>query len=986
MGILKKILIGLAILIVVIGITGFFILPPIAKSVIIDKLSASLHREVTLEKISINPYALSVTIKGFTIKDPVESSPFLSFDELYVNAQGISSLIKRAVILKEIRLTRPYINISRHEDGSYNFSDLIPKQEEAKPAEETKPFNFSLNNIQIVSGSIDFWDGPKKTRHTVRDMHFAIPFISNIEYYINDYVEPRFSATINGNPYELAGKTKPFLASREMSFDVDIRDLDIPYYLNYVPVKMNFKLTSARLDVKMKVDFVMHTDKSPSIRLAGNVALNKVALDDTKDNKILRLPALTVALASVEPLIQDIHLSQVSIQAPELVVRRSKEGTLNLLTLVSHEKQERKEKKEKDVAQPEKKTEKKAAMKARIDEFKIDKADITFIDSSPAEPAKISVAPINLKVVNLSTEKGSTGNVDLSLTVDKKGEISIKGPLGIDPLHAELAVDVKNLNIRTFQSYFTDKIRINVTRGAVSTAGNLSLTQDSKEKPIVKYAGKISVSNLASIDKSHSNDFLNWKLLYFDQITAGYNPLFIHIRGISLTDFYARIIINPDGSLNVQNILGKEGEKEEQKAVKEAVPPKPAEKAAEAEKSDDITKNVKIGRVTLQGGTIDFADRFIKPNYSVQMLNIGGRISGLSSEEVSRATVDLKGNFGFGSPVEITGEINPLIKDLFADIKVSFKDIELSPVTPYSSKYIGYPILKGKLTFDISYLIDKRKLDAQNKVFIDQLTFGERVESPDAIKAPVTMAVALLTDRNGQINLDIPVSGSLDDPKFSVWPVIWQIIVNLITKAATAPFTLLASLIGGGEEMSFIEFDPGSVVVTEPNQQKIKSLVKALYERPNLKMDIEGYVDMEKDKDGIKKSEFDREVKAQKLKDMLSQGKPAVPVDQVQVQPQEYEKYLTMAYYAAEFPKPRNVIGIPKKLPPPEMEKLMITNIAVTDSDLRQLASQRTENVKELILESGQVAPGRVFIVEPPSLSPQKKEKAKNSRVDFKLK
>jgi hypothetical protein len=982
MGLLKKILIGLAVLIAVVGIVGFFILPPIAKSLLIEKLSGVLHREVTIEKISINPYTLSASLKGFAVKDPAESSPFLSFDELYVNAQGISSLFKRAVIFKEIRITHPYINVSRHEDGSYNFSDLIPK-EETKPEAESKPPNFSLNNIQIINGSIDFWDGPKKTRHTVREMHLSIPFISNIEHYVNDYVDPRFSAIINGNQYELAGKMKPFLASREMSFDIDIRDLDIPYYLNYVPVKMNFKLTSARLDTKMKVDFIMHKDKSPSIRLAGSVALNKVAVDDRQNNKILRLPALSVALASVEPLIPDIHLSRVSIQAPELVITRSKEGTLNLLTLLPQDKQEKKYKKEKDATEAEKKT----AMKARIDEFTIDKANVTFLDFSPAEPSNIRVTPLNLKAVNLSTEKGSSGNIDLSLSLDnKKGEISIKGPLGIDPLHADLAIDAKNLNIRTFQSYFTDKVRINVTRGAISTAGNLSLSQDSRDKPRIKYAGKISVSNLASIDKSHSNDFLNWKLLYFDQVSAGYNPFFVSIKGISLTDFYARILINPDGSLNVQNIFGEEGKKEEQKVVEEAAPPKPAGKAMEAEKSDEITRNVKIGKVTLQGGTIDFADRFIKPNYSVQMLNIAGRVTGLSSEEISRATIDLKGNLGRGSPIEITGKINPLIKDLFADIKIRFKDIELSPVTPYSSKYIGHPILKGKLTFDITYLIEKRKLNAQNKVFIDQLTFGDRVESPDAIKAPVTMAVSLLTDRNGQINLDIPVSGSLDDPKFRVWPIIWQIIVNLITKAVTAPFTLLASLIGGGEEMSFIEFDYGSALVTEPNQQKIKSLVKALYERPNLKMDIEGYVDMEKDKDGLKKSEFNRKVKAQKLKDMLRKGEAAVPVDQIQLQPQEYEKYLTKAYDAEEFPKPRNAIGLQKSLPPPEMEKLMITNIIVNDSDLRQLASRRADNVKELILKSGEVTPGRVFIIEPPSLSPQKKEKAKDSRVDFKLK
>jgi hypothetical protein len=981
MGCLKKIIISFVIVFILVGIAGFFILPPIIKPLIIEKMSEALHREVTIEKININPYTLSMTLKKFAIKDPAQASPFLSFDELYVRAQGISSLFKKAVILNEIRLTGPYVNIYRHEDGTYNFSDLIPK-EEVKLKEEKKPFHFSLNNIQLINGSIDFWDGPKKTRHTVREMHFSIPFISNIEHYVNDYVEPRFSATINGNPYQLTGKTKPFLSSREMSFDVDIRDIDIPYYLNYVPVKMNFKLTSARLDTKMKIDFIMHKDKPPSIRLSGNVALNKVALDDRLNNKILRLPALNVVLASVEPLIPDIHLSQISFQTPEVVIRRSKAGDVNLLNLMPKEKQEKQVKKDKAAPQPAQKS----AMKARIDDITIEKAKVTFLDSLPTEPSDIRVDPLNLKVMNLSMEKGSSGNVNLSLTINKKGEISIKGPLGIDPLHADLSIDVKNLTIRTFQSYFTEKIKINVTRGAISAAGSVSLSLDGKGEPRVKYTGKISVSNLASIDKALSNDFVNWKQLYFDQVVAGYNPFFLAIKGVSLTDFYARIMINPDGTMNVQNIFGAEGEKGGKEPVKEAVPAQPAQKAAEAEKSDAMTRSVKIGKVTLQGGTIDFTDHFIKPNYSVQMLNIAGSVSGLSSEEISRATVDLKGNLGHGAPVEITGKINPLIKDLFADMKLNFKDIELSPVTPYSSKYVGHPIQKGKLTFEAAYLIDKRKLDARNKVFIDQLTFGDKVESSDAIKAPVTLAVSLLTDRKGQINLDLPVSGSLDDPKFSVWPVIWKIIVNLITKAATAPFALLASLIGGGEEMSFIEFDYGSAVVTEANQKKITSLVKALHERPNLKMDIGGYIDPEKDKDGLKQSEFNRKIKAQKLKDMIRQGAAVVPLEQIQVRPQEYEKYLTMAYKAENFPKPRNIIGIQKSLPLQEMEKLMVTNIEVSNSEMRQLISQRAENVKKLILTSGEVTPGRVFIIEPPSLSPKKKENVKDSRVDFTLK
>lgn len=976
----KKILIGIAALAVLIGIIGFFVLPPVLKPILIEKLSATLHRQAAIEKIAFNPFTLSVTIKGFRLKEPSASSTFLSFDELHVNAEGPASLFKRSLILKEIRLVHPAVNITRHEDGSYNFSDLIPK-EEAKPEEDKKPFTFSLNNIHIVNGSVDFDDQPMKTRHTVRDMNLSIPFISNIEHYVDEYVEPRFSATINGAPYVLAGKTRPFLDSRETSFDLDVRDLNIPFYLNYVPVKMNSRLTSARLDTKMNISFILPKGKPPSIKLAGSLALRNVALEDRQRQKILRLPALQVALASVEPLAADIHLSRVFIQSPEVVIRRDQGGGINLLNLLAPAKQNKPAKRGKQESRPGKET----ALKARIDDITIESANVTFVDALPAEPATIRVAPLSLKMLNFSTETGTSGSVDLSLTVDKKGRISIKGPLAVNPIRADLAVNVNDLGVRTFQPYFVDKIKVQVTRGALSTAGRFSLAEDRKGKPRIRYAGKIALSRLATIDKAFANRFINWKQLYFDQIDAGYNPFFVHIQGISLTDFYARIIVNPDGTLNLKNVFAEKGNEGGETARKEAESAGPAAKTAEAEPSSETTGNMKIDKITFQGGTIDFKDRFIKPSYSAEILNIAGSVTGLSSQEISRAEVDLRGNLGYGSPVEIKGRINPLIKNLFADVTLRFKDIELSPVTPYSSKYLGYPILKGKLTFDVAYLINHRKLEAQNRVFIDQLTFGDRVESPDALKAPVTLAASLLTDRNGQINLDIPVSGSLDDPQFRLWPLIWKVVVNLIARAATAPFSLLSSLLGGGEEMSYVEFDYGSDAVSPAGLQKIQSLAKALYERPNLKMDIEGYVDPEKDKEGLKRVMLLRKIKAQKLKDMIRKGEPAVPLGKVQVQPREYEKYLTLAYKAETFPKPRTIIGLLKGLPPPEMEKLILSHAEVSASDLRLLASRRAENVKELILKSGDVPPGRIFIVESRSLSPQKKANVKASRIDFKL-
>jgi hypothetical protein len=337
-------------------------------------------------------------------------------------------------------------------------------------------------------------------------------------------------------------------------------------------------------------------------------------------------------------------------------------------------------------------------------------------------------------------------------------------------------------------------------------------------------------------------------------------------------------------------------------------------------------------------------------------------------------------------PAEITGQIHPLREDLFVDLKASFRDMDLSSVSPYSGRYVGYNIQKGKLSFDLKYLIVKGKLESENKVFIDQLTLGDQVDSPKATKLPVGLAIALLKDRKGQINLDLPVTGSLDDPEFSLGRLIIQVIVNLITKAVTAPFALIGSLVGGGEELGYVEFDYGRAALSEVTLKKIGTLTKALFERPALKLDIAGYVDLENDREGLKKVLTERKVKTRKFNDMVKQNLAVASVDDVKIEPQEYEKYLTQAYRAEPFPKPRTVIGLVKTLPVEEMEKLMLTHAVIKEDDLRMLANRRAAAVRDEFLKSGQVEPERIFMIEPKSLVPEKKEKLKDSRVEFKLK
>jgi uncharacterized protein involved in outer membrane biogenesis len=1192
----KKIVLGVVIFFVVFTLVGFFVLPPILKSVLTKQLSENLHREVVIEQIKFNPYALSISIRGLKIKDKGSSETFVSFGEIFVNFQSTSAF-RRALIFSEIRLTQPYFKITRNQDESYNFSDLIEKKE-SKPPEKEKststPMRFSLNNISIENGSIDFWDGPVQVKHAVRELNVGVPFISNIPSFINRFVQPHFSAKINDTPYVLQGTTKPFADSRETTFDIDIKDLDIPYYLAYAPTKMNFKIVSAFLDIRSKLSFVETKGGKPKITLSGNVALKKIAVDDGKNKPLLRLPLLDIAIAPSEPISKIIRLSKISIQSPELEVRRDEKGVANVQTLFPETK---------ETKPTSKKAEESAPLSLDIDEIQLTEGKVTFSDLSRSKPFKTILSPIELKVdhfsngknkktayalsikteakesiglegefgmdplgaegtlgiksvplkkyapyyrdnilfdiedgrldfstgykyakgakepeislprislslsalrlkkadekedflkiptfsiketelnltkrevkigvfttqkgellikrlangdmnilklvapssapqetapkekppvespgkppekpwlvslrnlsldnysirvedqtnsepatltvknlkvkgENISTAKNSKGKLALSLLLNETGSISTTGTIGIEPMTADLKMELKGIEIPPFQPYFADKVNINVTGGAISTAGNLSFASTEKKEMKASYKGEAALSNFSSVDKLSGGDLLKFESLSFSDLNFGYIPLSVDIKGISLTDFYARVFIDSQGKINLQEIM----KREEPKQASPPPPPVQKDKAESPPKEQEASKDIKIGQVTLQGGKIDVLDKSVKPEFSMNLSEMGGRVSGLSAEANTTADVELRGKLNEYTPLEITGKINPLRDDLFVDIKARIKDLELSPATPYAGKYVGYTIEKGKLSFDLKYLIVKKKLESQNSIFFDQFTFGEKVESATATKLPVKLAVALLKNRSGEIKLDLPVTGSLDDPKFSVWGVILKILVNLISKAATSPFSLLGAAMGGGEELSYVEFDYGSSVIPESGAKKIETVAKALRERPGLKMDIEGHVDFERDKDGLKQYFFNNKLKTQKLKEMVKKGQPSVPVDEIKMEKAEYEKYLKMAYKEEKFPKPKNFIGIPKDLPAPEMEKLMLTHIEVKEGDLRTLASQRSMKVKDAILKLGQIEPERIFILEPKSLAPQKKEKIKDSRVDFKLK
>ena len=931
----------------------------------------------------------NVSLKKIAVDDQ-QNKPLLRLP-LFEISIAESELLSKVIHLAKVSIQSPELEIRRDEKGTLNVLSLLPEKKETKPAPkkegDSAPLSIDVDEVQLAGGKISFSDlSRSKPFKTILDPielkvdHFSNGKDKKSAYTLSLKTEAKEDIKLEGE-----FSMEPLLAEGAL----ELKSVSLKKYAPYYRDNILFDIEDGRLDLSTRYKYAKG-EKEPEVLLSGiSLSLNALRLKKAEENEdFLKIPNFSINETELDLTKKELKIGGFSTQKGNLLIKRLKNGDMNVLKLVASPPVPKEtiseERSEEDKSKPPEKP-----WLVSLKQVSVDNYTIRVEDQTPSEPVTIAAGNLKLRGENISTAKNSKGKLSLSLLLDKKGTISTTGMIGIDPLTADLKMDLKGIEIGPLQSYFTDKIKITVTEGAISTAGNFSLGTTDKKELKAAYRGEASLSNFSSIDKLNAEDFLKWESLSFSGLNVGYNPLLIDIKGISLTNFYSRVIMNPGGTLNLQEIIEKGELKQEttQPPVTQGkTPPPTQEKATPSQKEKESTKDIKIGTVTLQGGTIDFSDRSVKPGYSAKLTEIGGSISGLSSEETTMADVELRGKLDDYAPLEITGKINPLKEDLYVDIKARFKDMELSPTTPYAGKYVGYTVEKGKLSFDLKYLIVKKKLESQNYIFLDQLTLGEKVESPHATKLPVKLAIALLKDRNGEVKLDIPVTGSLDDPKFSVWGIILKILINLIARAATSPFSLLGAVFGGGEELSYVEFDYGSTIISEANIKKLDTIVKALHDRPSLKMDIEGHVDMEKDREGLKQYLFNRKVKAQKLNEMVKKGQKSVSVDDIKIEPPEYEKYLKMAYKEEKFPKPKNVIGMAKDLPAPEMEKLMLTHLEIKESDLRTLASQRAMKVKDAILKSRQVEPERVFILEPKSLAPEKKEKVKDSRVDFKLK
>jgi hypothetical protein len=988
----KKILLAIGSVALLFFVVLGVVVPELIQRQAIRWVAENTERELRLEEVSFNPLNGKMTISGYQLTEPASEEIFLSYDRLIFDID-ISSVWKQALIVDRLQLFNPAVKIAKINNSEFNFSDFYSARVESIEEETGEPLQFAISNFIIHGGSVDYRDLQKPDiAHTIRDLDVALPFVGNTPALADKFVQPRVSLKIDDAPFLVEGEAKPFADSLETSLQIKLEDIDLPFYAAYLPRKRPIDIASGKLNVDLDLSYKVTQDKETKLLLGGDIVLTGVSVLDEAGEKVFFLPLAQIAIDWADLLSRRTVVEQITIYGLEVFVNRDANGDWNHARLARHpvlagdddatSAENEAGVQEDTTAQPH----------IELGAFRFRNGVIHFQDNSGKKPFARLIKDIDIDLNDFDSQSGGVFPYRIGLHVTDPGStlvgsVAVSGDVSLDPLQISAEVAIDKIQLAGMESYSPPESAGILTAGHFDT--KLQVNLEVSDVTLVDVSGTAGLRALHLIEPVAKSDVLRWESLQLDGIDfrlSDGSPS-LRISELILNNYLAKILVTDEGKVNLQHMLVEEETSEPEPESKIAsVEQTEAGKRTEVDSPAKEAPAIAIDQITLQGGTLDFVDQHMPKNFTAKFLNLGGRISGIDSQSDKPAVVDLRGNLESRSPLTISGGIKPLGETLFADLQIRFDSIELTPMTPYSGNYLGYSIEKGKLYLDLDYKIDGDKLQAANAVFIDQFTFGQKVESEEATGLPVRLAVALLKDGQGEIHLDLPVTGSLNDPEFSVVGVVFTILKNLLVKAATSPFKLLASMLGGGgDDFSTVSFPYGVAALPVPEESKLTRLVDALEQRPTLKLEVSGYVDQEKDPEGLRKEQLESSLRQLKFNTLKRSGKltKGATAQAMVLNETERIRYLKQVYKKADFPKPRNALGLVKSIPGPEMEKLILANTSAGEKEMLALAESRARVVYEYLVQVEKLPVERVFLKQDDIYKKPDDEGASGSRVGF---
>jgi uncharacterized protein involved in outer membrane biogenesis len=956
---------------------GYVIAPLIARGAVVDAVHDQLGVDATLDDVDIDPWALWVRLEGFHLADRSDAELF-SFDELFVNLQ-LSSLFRLAWTFDEVRLVGPFLHVVRDAQGGSNLATLLAQAPIAQ--EEPEPESPPGEIVRVILHEVNLRGGKAQVDDHAPEPPFTTT-LGPIDVTMRDLStlpdeeggQRIVITTEAGGRIVLTGELamSPFSSQGR----AEITGVPLAKVTSYLPTELALAVTEGKSDLSF--DYTMQIADEKFAADIENLAFSINGLEliatDAEPRTLLELPSFRVTGGAVAWPARSVDLAEIAIDGAKIALWRDADQRFawerGALATASSESEA--------TAPPEETSPQgqapspdetpppqqapppdagdSAPWKVTVGRFAINESDVRFDDAGIAPPGAVHVTKINGAIEKLSLENDAEFPFKLAFALESGGELALDGALTAFPVpRVTTNVQVNGLQLAVAQPYIESFTYLDLESGAIDVAGNVTSTPED----LFTYAGKLAVNDLSVVHVGEERTrLLAWDAFALDGIALALGARRAEVANVRIDKPYARVHIAEGGTINVASVLKQpepDGDETAQASEMEGEP-----EAAPTEPAQDWA--VKVGRLRVADGETDYMDENLPIPFEIAMRGLAGDIGTIDSTSRAPAQMSLEGGVGEYGLAKIKGALAPLDVERNTTIDARFENISMPEASPYSIRFAGHKIASGKLDMRVEYEITRGRLKGDHSIVLRDFALGEKVEYPDALDLPYGLAISLLKGPDGNIDVDLPIEGDMNDPTFKLGGVIVKALVNLLTKIVTSPFNLLGKLVGLGddEQLDNVRFEPGRSDLAPPEQERVSKLAQALAQRPQIKLAVHGVIDNDADARALKEAQVaarieeevaggDQDTRRKVLERLVEERVPDIELDDVR-------ESFTKA--PAEGAKP--VLDELEYMN--DLTRRLVETEPLAPEALETLAAARAAAVRDTVVAGGEVDPSRIVL------------------------
>lgn len=936
-------------------VAGLFVLPYVIRTKVPEVVRQQTGGNLQIDSVAFNPLIFSLELKGVRLLSP-QNDPLFSLRRFYIDVDVVP-LMWGAVSVEHIGLYGPSLSIAQDEQGIFNFAWLMPKEkagdvngtETEADANGTLP-RLVLKRFELEDGAVTFSD-----RSRAQPLQLSL---APIALTLNDID----TADVRANRIHFSAGTGNGgvldVKSRLLAFNPPVVQGHVDYkagklYLAYQFLQQLSALELADGRIHAALDFDVNlSDLNATAVDDINVSLKRLrVISKASHADVVRVGNLHVAAGPVLPLQQRADVQKVSLDDLYFAAVRLADGTIDW----QHFFPVKEEVHQDTVEQNESRPQQSAAWDAKIAATQLHNLQVRFEDRTLPAPAVLSINDFNLSLTPVSTDLGIPVGFAGAFGVNRKGMVEFNGSVVPEPLAARADVKIDRLQLSPFNPYVQAQSYADVQRGSITMDSRIAFAP-SAEHPDLAAQGRFALNDLLVTDTRDAMPLISMGAFKVDPYLFEWQPNRLFVDTATLDAFYANILVDRNKTLNLATLM-------RPKQTESNISSKPAADTAEQNSSFPV----RIVRFEVKNGAVHFKDASLPLPFDTQIHDVNGEVLNISTLPEDTTYLKIDGEIDRYGTARAEGSLNTGAPKRFSDIRVAFRNIELPSYTPYSGKFVGRAIDNGKLSVTLRYRINNSAMHGDNSLVINRIEMGREIESNSSVSLPLDFAIALLEDSDGVIDIDMPVEGDVDNPDFKWGGVVWNAFVNLLTKAVTAPFDLIGSMLGiEGDELKSVPFEAGSAAVDAVARERLDLLAKALAKRPKLGISVAGTYDSKQDKEALQRQALRAQVLGTDDKKSIGAGDALVPgllepiyIERLGEEALDTLKASVAESDASEEEKARTYTEA--------LLKALIETQPLPDDALQTLAKQRARAIRSYLTLNHGIDAGRITEVEPKS-------------------